>query len=494
MNIRKIIFIIICAACTVCARAQVVELSLGKSIEMAIDSSLQSFISQNLYLSGYWQYRTFKAGRLPSLTLNATPLQYYRDFTKRYDSQQNIDIYRQQQSLYSYGNLSVKQNLDATGGTFYVDTELGYMHNYGDNNYSQYSSVPVRIGYRQSLFGFNNFKWEKRIEPLKYEKAKKRLIYSHEEISGTVIEHFFNLAMAQAEYDMAVGNAASADTLYNIGQERFKIAGISQSELMTLKLDAINEKNRLKNAEISLKRNMFAFVSYLNMDKNTQIQLALPNKPQEITIDANQALELAKENNPDYLQYRQDILESEREVERTRRSSLFDATFSASVGFNQVADNLNQAYRNPLQQDVVSIGLSVPIIDWGVRKGMANMARNNLNVARLSAWQKEISLEQDIMMTVNDFNIQQDLIASAEEAINLATMAYNATKQRFITGQSDINSLTLSLDRYKNAQTNYITALKNYWLSYYNLRRLTLYDFERQESLSLLFDNMLHAE
>ena len=317
MNIRKIFFIIICAAWTAGIRSQVVELSLNRSIEMAIDSSLQSFISENLYLSSYWQYRTFKAGRLPSLTLNATPLQYYRDFTRRYDSQQNIDIYRQQQSLYSYGNLSVTQNLDATGGTFYIDSELGYMHNYGDNNYSQFTSVPVRIGYRQSLFGFNSFKWEKRIEPLKYEKAKKQLIYSHEEISETVINHFFNLAMAQAQYDMAVDNAASADTLYNIGQERFKIAGISQSVLMTLKLDAINAKNTLKNAEISLKRNMFAFVSYLNMDRNTQIQLTLPNKPQEFVIDAAQALELAKENNPDYLQYQQSALESEREVERT---------------------------------------------------------------------------------------------------------------------------------------------------------------------------------
>ncbi|MDR2040608.1 MAG: TolC family protein [Bacteroidales bacterium] len=494
MNIRKIFFIVICAAFTVSARAQVVELSLSQSIEMAIDSSLQSFISENMYLSSYWQYRTFKAGRLPSLTLNATPLQYYRDFTKRYDSQQNIDIYRQQQSLYSYGNLSLKQNLDVTGGTFYIDSELGYVQNFGDNDYTQFTSVPVRIGYSQSLFGFNSFKWEKRIEPLKYEKAKKQLLYSHEQISETVINYFFNLAMAQAQYDMAVDNAASADTLYNIGQQRFKIAGISQSDLMTLKLDAINARNTLKNAEISLKRNMFAFVSYLNMDKDTLIQLTLPNKPQEFVIDAAHALELAKENNPDYLQYRQDVLESEREVERTKRSSLFDASFSASVGFNQVANTFNQAYQNPIQQDVVSIGLSVPIVDWGVRKGKANMARNNLNMTKLSAQQKEISLEQNIMLTVNDFNIQQDLIASAEEAIELATMAYNATRQRFITGQSDISSLTLSLDRYKNAQTNYISALKNYWLSYYNLRRLTLYDFERQKSLSLMFDKMFHAE
>ena len=39
-----------------------------------------------MYLSGYWEYRTYKANRLPSLTLNMTPAQYNRDITKRYDS------------------------------------------------------------------------------------------------------------------------------------------------------------------------------------------------------------------------------------------------------------------------------------------------------------------------------------------------------------------------------------------------------------------------
>lgn len=137
------------------------RLTLNESIEMAISGSLQSFRTQNMYMASYWEYRLFKAGRLPSLNLKTTPLQYYRDFTRRYDSQQNIDIYREQQSLYSYVNLAITQNLDITGGTFFIDSDLGYMENFGDNAYSQLSTTPIRIGYSQSLFGFNSFKWEK---------------------------------------------------------------------------------------------------------------------------------------------------------------------------------------------------------------------------------------------------------------------------------------------------------------------------------------------
>ena len=91
-------------------------------------------------------------------------------------------------------------------------------------------------------------------------------------------------------------------------------------------------------------------------------------------------------------------------------------------------------------------------------------------------------------MTVGDFNVQQNLIASAEEALDIAIMAYNETKQRFMIGKADINSLTLSLNRQQEAQRNYITALQNYWLCYYKIRKLTLHDFGRGISLANEFD------
>lgn len=55
-------------------------LDLNQTIALANDSSLESFRTQNMYLSGYWEYRTYKANRLPSLTLDLTPAQYNRGY------------------------------------------------------------------------------------------------------------------------------------------------------------------------------------------------------------------------------------------------------------------------------------------------------------------------------------------------------------------------------------------------------------------------------
>lgn len=493
-NLKLITFTVILMFPCILNSQTRITLSLNRTIEIASDSSLQAFTAKNLYQSGYWGFRSYKAARLPSLNLIMTPIQYYRDITRRYDSETNLDVYREQQSLYSSGNLSIRQNFDLTGGTFYIDSELGYIRNFGERVYSQYTTVPIRVGYAQDLFGFNSFKWQRKIEPLKYEKAQQQYLYDRESISESSTGYFFDLAMAQTEYDMARDNTASSDTLYRTGQERYKIAAISQADLLTLKLDAVNAQNSLKNAEINLKRAMFGFVSFLNMDKTTQVRLELPDRPKEIEVKADMALAYAQNNNPDFLGYKQTVLEAEQEVDRTKKSANFEASFSASVGFNQVANDFSGAYQNPLQQDVVSVSLKIPLVDWGVRKGKANMAKNNLNVAKISVRQKELNLEQDVIMTVNDFNVQQDMIGSAEEALELANMAYNNTKQRFIIGKADINSLTLSLNRQKEAQKNYISALKNYWMSYYKIRKLTLFDFEKNEPLSVVFDKVMNVE
>ena len=257
MKLRKTNILLLFALFCMETHAQtVLKLDLEKTITMANDSSLSAFRFQNMYLSGYWEYRSYKAARLPSLKLNMTPAQYYRNITRRYDSGQDIDVYREQQMFSAGAGLNLAQNFDLLGGTFYVDTQLDYMRNFGDSKSSQFSTVPFRIGYQQNLLGFNPFRWDRRIEPLKFEKVKKQYLYNAESVSEEAVNYFFSLAMAQAEYGLAQDNVATTDTLYAIGEQRQKIASISQADLLTLKLDRVNARNTLKNAEISRKRAM----------------------------------------------------------------------------------------------------------------------------------------------------------------------------------------------------------------------------------------------
>lgn len=456
---------------------QAVTLTLDRTIELANDSSLTAFRYRNQYQAEYWQWVSYRAERLPALSLQLTPASYNRYMTQRYDSQENIDVYRQQQMYYASAGVNITQNFDLLGGTFFAETDLSYMRNFGNNTYTQFSSIPVRVGYRQSLLGYNPFKWDRRIEPIKYEKARKELAYNMESVSEQAVTYFFELALAQAEFKLAEENVASCDTLYIIGERRYKIASISHADLLTLQLDRVNARNNLENCRITLQRAMFSMASFLGFEKNTHIDLVMPGRPAAIEIAAADAVAYAKLNNPTLLGHRATILEAERDVNRTTIESRFNASVSASIGFNQVADNFPQVYKDLLRQDIVSVSMSIPLVDWGVRKGKINMAKNNLNIARIQARQDELSVEEDVIMTVSDYNVRRELVSSASEALDLADMAYAQTQQRFIIGKADINSVTLALNRRREASKNFISALQNYWMSHYKIRRLTLHDF-----------------
>lgn len=465
-----------------------VRLGLQRAIEIASDSSLASFRFRNLYMAGFWEYRSFRANRLPSLNLNLTPARYYRDITSRYDYENNIDVYRAQQSYYASAGLDIRQNLDWLGGTFFIESDLSFMRNFGASTFSQYSSVPVKIGYRQDLLGYNAFKWEKRIEPLKYEKVKKVLIYNMETVSESAVSYFFDLALAQTEYRLARENLVSADTLYTLGERRFRIAAISQAELLTLKLDLVNARNSLENSRIALKRANASLAAFLGMDRDTRLEVELPSLTALRRVDATEALMHARDNSPSILEQRQAVLEARQTVDRTRKENRFSASLNASVGFNQVGDNLRGAYRDLMRQDLVSLSVSIPLVDWGVRKGKLNMALSNLDVAEIAERQQLQTLDEEVTVTVDDYNIQLDLIKSAEEAMDLAERAYAQTQQRFMIGKTDLSSMTLASSRRQEASKNYISALKNYWLNYYKLRRLTLFDFETGLALTRKFD------
>lgn len=459
------------------SQSKSITLTLDDAIALAADSSLTAFRYKNMYRSSYWAYRSYRANRLPSLTLDLIPAQYYRNMTQRYDSENDMDIFREQQMFSASGGLSLQQNVDFLGGTLYANTELDYLYNFGDTRYSQFSSIPFQIGYSQNLLGYNAYRWERKIEPLKYERARQELIYNIESLSGTVVDYFFGLALAQANYDLAVRNTAATDTLCRVGECKYAIAAISQADLLTLRLDAVNARNSLQNARIELQRAMHTLTSYLGLDKETVISLTLPSVPELRTIDVDEALAYAKANNPTLLAHEQNILEARQTVDRTSKELYFNASVNASVGFNQVGEHITDAYHRPLAQNVVTIGVSVPLVDWGVRKGKLNMARGNLSVVETAAQQEEVSIEQEVTMAVGDSYVQHGLIESAGQAVQLAELAYTQTHRRFLIGEADVNALLLAQNRKQTAEQNYIGALRSFWQTYYKLRRLTLHDF-----------------
>jgi len=173
---KSIILCIICFLFLNQIKAQDKQLlTLDDVIRIASQQSLDAFINENMYLANYWQFRYFKADRLPSLTLDATALDYNRSMRKEYIPSENRDIYVEREYLNSDLSIRLNQNVGLTGGQVFAQSSLGMTQTLGDDKISSFSSTPFSIGYSQSINGYNRLKWTAKIEPLRFEKAKKAL-------------------------------------------------------------------------------------------------------------------------------------------------------------------------------------------------------------------------------------------------------------------------------------------------------------------------------
>lgn len=474
----------------VSAQNATIRLSLNEALELAREQSLQAFLNEHYYMADYWAYRSYRADYLPSVSLRANPLSYSNASRLRYNSNTRTDEYIRTENLSSDLQMNVSQKLAATGGTFFLESELGRIENYGDNSYQQYSSVPFRLRYRQKLFGFNPMKWERKIEPLKFKKAKKEYLQSVEEMHISTLRHFFNLIRSSISLEMAETNMENTKNLLKTALQRFELGTVSREELLDLRLSENNAGIAWQEAKLRYREANESLLNFLMLPVNTKLDIKIPEDIPVTEVDVEHVLQSALNNNPELLQLKQQILENERNVDQAKAGRHFSADINVSYGISKDDGSLsrNGNLTNVYQPDfdnhqTLSVGLNIPILDWGRKKGQYEMAKSQKQIAEVSARKTLQQFEQNAVTRAIAFNIQKSRVESAALSDTLASESYELTMTRFRTGKADVLRLTTSQKAKDNATLQYINALSEYWDSYFYLRKLTLYDFENDEVL-----------
>lgn len=473
------------------AQQEALSLNLDEVIKLGSVNSLDAFRYKNMYLSSYWEFRYFKADKLPSLKLTATPLDLNHYRKREYNIQTNEDEYVLRDYLNSDVAVQLNQKIGLTGGSLFLSSDLGMSKNMSGDKSTSYQATPISIGYSQSLNGFNSIRWESKIEPLKYEKAKKTFIQSQEDLAIKSASMFFDLVDAQIQLKITQNTLANADTLYKIGKGRFQVGTVTQDELLNLELNQLNATQALSRAKLEVERSQSAMNSYLMLNKQTKINCVVPSVIPSLQVSADEALDLAIKNNPDILDQQQQMMEQNREVARAKSETGLSTSLFAVYGLNQSATNFDMVYDQPDQSQRMQIGLSVPLVDWGRRKGKLMMAESNREVVNARVKQARIDFEQNIFQSVMEFNLQAEQVKNAAKADTVAQKGYEVTFQRFLIGKVDVIKLNSARNDLESAKKAYINAVKTYWNYYYRLRMLALYDFVKGESLSAEYDKII---
>ena len=462
-------------------------LTLGEVIGMAQSQSPDAVAARGTYESAYWTYRNYRADNLPTLSLGSNP---YLNRTTDYVTLGDGSVsYVKQNNVKTDLSLNVTQNVWFTGGTFQVSSTARRLDLLGTES-TTYNVQPLYLTYQQSLFGYNALKWNRRIEPVRFREARKQYAETMELVAAQAANYFFSLAAAQTNLEIALTNQAAADTLYRFALGRYHIGTITENELLQLEVNKLNEETNVLSAQISVDDAMDNLRSYLNIKEAAALTVVTDDSVPQFTVPLADAMALAIENNPDIEYMKRQRIQSESNLAYAKANAGLKANIYVQLGLAQTGDDFRQSYNELMDEQYVSVSLSLPILDWGKGRGQVRVARSNLELTNTRMDQNMLAFEQNVQLVVKQFNLQARRVDIAHRTMETAAHRYDVARQLYVMGKSTILDLNSAISEKDSAYRSYVSSLANYWTLYYTLRSLTRYDFEHNLPLEYCYENI----
>ena len=460
------------------------QLSLPEAIGLAREQSPAVRTALNRYRNRYWGFRFYQSNYLPQLSLRGTLPNYNRSIISVVQPEGNQEFREVSQSTVNT-DLLVTQNIGLTGGQVYAGSGLRRIDNFQPSSAVplQYSARPFYIGIAQPLFGFNRLRWDRKIEPLVYEEARRSYQESVEKLSLDITQFYFDALLAQIQLGIAEKNVANNDTLYKVAEGRFNLGRIAENELLQLELALMNARQNLAQSQLQLESGLLALRVQLGLTDNAPVALVVPDQIPQFSVNQDSALAQARRNRSQMVGFERQVLEARAEVAQARGETGLTADLQANFGLTQQAGTLPGLYTRPQDQQSVSLGFQIPLVDWGRTRSRTRTVRANLELVEANVQQERITFEQQVYLQVKQFDVLRRQMDVARKADEVGEKRYEISKNRYQIGKIGITDLTIAQQEKDQAKLGYAQALRDFWLAYHNLRFLTLYDFESNQAL-----------
>ena len=305
-------------------------MSLDQAIRQAQDSTIMVFQSRHEYNYYTLHYDEFQALRKPQLNLRVAP-NYSRlisDLSRDYVYLRNYD------NLSTAASVTLSQKMLGWGGEAYVGSQAIWTEYFSSQSAEarQFVAAPLLVGYRQTLLGYNPYRWEKAIEDQRLKAARQQHQYDMNSIAEEVTRRFFRLICAQGQADMYQRNLQTTDTLYAIAREKSTILMVTMAELRSLELQRINAANALAMARTAEEEARTRLASYLRLDGDAlaTMHLQFPQEPKDISLTVAEAVGLALANSPAYQHQIAILTESRHQEQKAQKEKGVNVSLDVS--------------------------------------------------------------------------------------------------------------------------------------------------------------------
>jgi outer membrane protein TolC len=463
------------------ARAQQ-PMTLQRAIEIAQKQGLQARAVLDTRDAARWRDRAFNARLMPQLSLTGTLPSYVRAIEPVIQPDGSTQYKPRRETNSSLG-MSVSQPLPFTGGSMFVSSQLSRVDVGGDQSSRVYSSTPVTIGVRQDIFRPNALRWDAREQDLVAVAADRQYLEAREDVAVNTATAFFDLFSARLALDNAASKVAINDTLFNLNKGRFEVGKIGENDLLQSELALLQARSSLDGAKLDFDRANAALKRLLSLPPDAPVEITAPTEVPLTDVDTAVAVQQALRNQSRTTNTELQAVQAKRAVTAAKLNNGFGATISATVGFNQRASVLDDAYRDLAQRQQYGVNVQMPIVQWGNRKAQVEAAQADEDRAKANARATRDAAAEEAHFAALQLAQSARNLAISAKADTVAVKRFEVAKNRYIVGKINIDNLYLAQNERDGALRGYIEALRGYWNAYYRLRRLTLYDFAEKRPI-----------
>ena len=479
---RTLAFLLLLAfgAHSVAAQA---PLTLEEALRLAQTQGAQARAASATRDAALFRDRQFYSRQLPQLTLGGTVPSYNRSIIQVLQPDGST-LFRPQDQTNANLTLSLSQKLPVTGADFFITSSLARLSLSGQQNRRTWSSTPFSVGIRQELFRPNANAWDRLEQEHRGTIAERQYLETREDLAIQVTGLFFDAYSARLALANAESNAAINDTLYTLNKGRFEVGKIGENDLLQSELALLRARASLDGARLELDRAKASLRLALGMPVGAPIEVTASAVVPEVLVDTARAVQEALKNRAVVSEVALQQVQAQRGVTTAKLSNGLNATVQASYGYNATGNELGTAYDGLLEARQLSVGVQVPLLQWGVRKEGVRAAQADRDRVVETG---ELTLAQ----AAQDAHFAALQVAQARRSLELAakgdTVAgkrFEVALNRYVIGRIAIDNLYVAQAEKDGALAQFVQSLRGYWQAYYRLRRLTLFDFATGQPLS----------
>ncbi|MDA3838920.1 MAG: TolC family protein [Candidatus Delongbacteria bacterium] len=310
-----------------------------------------------------------------------------------------------------------------------------------------------------------------------YSSIKRSLEIEQLELESAIIDYqymvvqkYYDLYRVISEHEIESRGYNLSLKHYNEGVSKYKAGIIPEVEMLDLELYLQKKElslNRSKNTLSYFKEEFTRFIKYPN---DYDIRLKYDNKEVlKHNVDLLKDLDGMFRSNPEFLRYRNEILNNEDALGEVYRTKSIKGQLSMSYFMDGSNNAYDLNYDNDNSKTVFSLGLSIPLFDGGDLGNSIDIAKLNLKISKEKLKDVQIELENLFRSKVRNLELNYENLEITKKGFNLSEKIYNISQNRFENGlitskdfiQNQIDYISNKQDMI-NSEIDYILSVYEY--------------------------------